>query len=84
MTAGVRVLVSVWDEIDSRDNILVYTVVEKKLHGGGAPAYFRDTGVVVKLMPRATHAKQVRLQQWTAPDVLTGPLQCDFYVGLGR
>ena len=36
-----------------------YTVIEKKLHGGGAPAYFRDSGVCVKLMPRVTRAKQV-------------------------
>ncbi|KAK9797766.1 hypothetical protein WJX73_008737 [Symbiochloris irregularis] len=55
---GVRVLISIWDEIDSKDDVLVYTWVEKKLHGGGAPAYFRDTGVVVKLMPRVTRAKQ--------------------------
>ena len=52
-------MLAIWDEIDSKDDILVYTRIEKKLHGGGAPAYFRDTGVVVKLMPRHTRAKQV-------------------------
>ena len=59
MRAGVTVNLILWDEIDSKDNILVYTVVEKKLHGGGAPAYFKASGVSVKLAPRVTRAKQV-------------------------
>ena len=48
-----------WDEIDSKDNVLVFTFIEKKMHGGGAPAYFKGSGVCVKLMPRVTRAKQV-------------------------
>ena len=59
---GVRVNIMIWDEIDSGDDLLTYTRVAKKLHGGGASEFFKDTAVSVKLMPRKSRAPQVSSQ----------------------
>ena len=58
-SSGVRVNIMIWDEIDSGDDLLTYTRVAKKLHGGGASEFFKETEVSVKLMPRKSSAPQV-------------------------